>query len=56
MPSPAWLPGGTEYCFVRSARAKMARNWGEPTVVDPKRLNVGYGTGEQVVPRRLEGP
>jgi hypothetical protein len=32
------------------------QGWGEPPLVDPKRYDVGYGNGQQVVAARLEGP
>jgi hypothetical protein len=32
------------------------QGWGEPPLVDPKRFEVGYGSGQQVVATRLEGP
>jgi hypothetical protein len=32
------------------------QGWGEPPLVDPKRFDVGYGNGQQVVATRLEGP
>jgi hypothetical protein len=31
------------------------QGWGEPPLVDPKRFDVGYGNGQQVVATRLEG-
>jgi hypothetical protein len=31
------------------------QGWGEPPLVDPKRFEVGYGNGQQVVASRLEG-
>jgi hypothetical protein len=32
------------------------QGWGEPPLVDPKRFDVGYGSGQQVVATWLEGP